>query len=272
MRPGLYSWNALYQSYHRNRKPLTRPKARCTCIVLGLSCRLCSPSIWLFLASASMADCCCRILLAVVRNELRNLLLNPAPTPPPLPPPATPPPLPPKTRCTPLSAAVTAVALFDLPCCCRCWSAVWSLVDFVAAFIAVSCRRRGRGSICGMLECLAFPTNFGGDRRLFVGSTKVAVTVALAGTVFAAVTVMVAGSMCAAVAISAEVVTAGVDISSRNCSYCSQDERSLLPKAFSALIHCMQLTTAGDRASVILSAVNDAGDHLPTKNINLILS
>lgn len=260
MRPGRYAWNTLYQSYHHNRKPLTRPKARCTCIVLGLSWRLCSPSIWLFLASASMADCCCRILLAVVRNELRNLLLNPAPTPPPLPPPATPPPLPPKTRCTPLSAAVTGVALFDLPCCCRCWSAVCSLVDFVAAFIAVSCRRRGRGSICGMLACLAFPTNFGGDRRLFDGSTKVAVTVALAGTVFAAV------------AISTEVVTAGVDISSRNCSYCSQDERSLLQKAFSSLIHCMQFTTAGDSASIILSAVNGAGDHLPTKNINLILS
>lgn len=183
LKPGRCSWNTLHQLYRRYHITLTRLIVRCTCIVLGLSWRLCSPSIWLFWASASMADCCCRILLAVDRNDLRNLLLNPAPTPPP---PAPPPP--PNTRCTPLSDAVDTVALFDLPCCWRCLSAVCSLTDFAAAVIVLSCRRRGRESICGMLACLPFPANiFGCDRRSFAGSTKAAVTVVVAGMVSAAV-------------------------------------------------------------------------------------
>lgn len=83
-----------------------------------LSCTFCSPSIWLFLASASIADCCCRIRLAVDLNELRNLLLNPPPP----------------------------------PFCWRprCWYAISSLVD---GLFNISWRS-GRGFICGMLKCL----------------------------------------------------------------------------------------------------------------------
>lgn len=135
------------------RSTLTLPTARCV-VVVGLElpscCRLCKASIWLFLASASMAVCCCRTLLAADRNELRNLFLNP------------PPPLPPATPWTtgdrrpgPLSAAADVEPLLDdRPCCCRC---CWYDISSLADGLLIISWRRCRVSSCGTLTCRTPP-------------------------------------------------------------------------------------------------------------------